>query len=192
VLTWKNLESDLVIADISAFMDQHHWLEALLFVYDSFEESVVYVTQNCYEQIIAHLGSDSRNELGGLLLGEIYRYPYNVEHNYPFLSIITDSIPSFDFRNTSVSLQMGTELWNRAQEFINKGKIVIGWYHSHPNLGAFFSHTDRATQKAFFNNPYSIGVVIDPVRFEVKSFIGPEAEELTNEFKIVDPGGDFL
>ncbi len=42
--------------------------------------------------------------------------------------------------------------------------MVVGWYHSHPNLGAFFSGTDRATQRAFFNRPYSVGLVVDPVR----------------------------
>ncbi|MHC9538742.1 MAG: hypothetical protein AB9903_04415 [Vulcanimicrobiota bacterium] len=39
------------------------------------------------------------------------------------------------------------------RKFVCKGKVMLGWYHSHPNIGAFFIHTDRATQKAFLNNP---------------------------------------
>ncbi|MGV8122488.1 MAG: Mov34/MPN/PAD-1 family protein [Candidatus Xenobiia bacterium LiM19] len=184
--TWKNLESDLIIDDISVFFEQKAWMPAFLFIYHSFLEPRIYITQECHGHIVTHLNSDTRNELGGLLLGDIYRFPYSVEHNYPFFSVITNSIESLSFRNTSVSLHMGTELWIRAQEHTSKGKSVIGWYHSHPNLGAFFSCTDRATQKAFFNNPFSLGVVIDPVRFEVQSFVGPDSEKLQTEFIIVD------
>lgn|GEM_PF-1704449 len=183
---WKNLESDLIIDDISVLFEQKAWMAAFLFIYHSFDEPDIYITNECHEHIITHLNSDITNELGGLLLGDIYRFSYSVEHNYPFFSVITNSIESLNFRNTSVSLHMGTELWSRAQEYIDKGKSVIGWYHSHPNLGAFFSCTDRATQKAFFNNPFSLGVVIDPVRFEVQSFVGPDSEKLHTEFIIVD------
>jgi proteasome lid subunit RPN8/RPN11 len=72
---------------------------------------------------------------------------------------------------------MGTEVWNRARERLGD-RIVVGWYHSHPNLGAFFSGTDRRTQRHFFNRPYSVGLVIDPVRGEEAWFVGPEATPL--------------
>jgi proteasome lid subunit RPN8/RPN11 len=64
---------------------------------------------------------------------------------------------------------------------------IVGWFHSHPNLGAFFSNTDRATQAAFFNQPYSIGWVIDPFTDDASRhqamFIGANAQ-------FVEPG-DF-
>jgi proteasome lid subunit RPN8/RPN11 len=61
------------------------------------------------------------------------------------------------------------------------GRIIVGWYHSHPKLGAFFSGTDRATQRAFFNHPYSVGLVVDPWRNEDAWFLGPEAASLTRQ-----------
>jgi proteasome lid subunit RPN8/RPN11 len=54
----------------------------------------------------------------------------------------------------------------------------LGWYHSHPNLGAFFSSTDRYTQKHFFNNDYSLGLVIDPIRNEEKYFLNKNSIEI--------------
>ncbi|MDQ7823355.1 MAG: Mov34/MPN/PAD-1 family protein [Candidatus Eremiobacteraeota bacterium] len=186
MLQWKNVESDLIINDISALLAGMDWLQAVRILGSSFDEPLIFTTERCHETIVAHLESDKRNELGGLLIGTLYKYPYRVRHNYPYLSIITDSVESLDFRNSSVSLRMGTELWNRAQSHLEKGKIIIGWYHSHPNLGAFFSGTDRATQRAFFNHPYSLGVVIDPVRFEVRSFIGPHCESLEKEGRVID------
>ena len=56
--------------------------------------------------------------------------------------------------------------------------MVTGWYHSHPNLGVFFSGVDRATQRAFFNQPYALGLVIDPIRNEEMVFYGGTSEQL--------------
>jgi len=81
-----------------------------------------------------------------------------------------------------VSLAMGTEIWDRARDLMARaGSMVVGWYHSHPNLGAFFSGTDRATQRAFFNRPYSVGLVVDPVRGEEAWFVGPASTPLRIE-----------
>ncbi|MCY1311905.1 hypothetical protein D9M70_622700 [compost metagenome] len=55
---------------------------------------------------------------------------------------------------------------------------MVGWYHSHPNLGAFFSGVDRKTQKDFFNSNYNLGLVIDPIRNEEKWFISSESIEV--------------
>jgi proteasome lid subunit RPN8/RPN11 len=55
---------------------------------------------------------------------------------------------------------------------------VVGWYHSHPNLGVFFSGTDRKTQRDFFNQSHSLGLVVDPIRLQEKWFIGPDSIEL--------------
>jgi proteasome lid subunit RPN8/RPN11 len=60
------------------------------------------------------------------------------------------------------------------------GKTVVGWYHSHPDLGVFFSGTDRRTQRAFFNQPHCIGLVVDPIGFQETWFIGPDSVELRN------------
>ena len=56
--------------------------------------------------------------------------------------------------------------------------MVVGWYHSHPDLGVSFSGTDRATQRVFFNRTYSVGLVVDPVRGEEAWFIGPDSVPL--------------
>ena len=85
-------------------------------------------------------------------------------------------------RTSGVSLAMGTEIWDRARDLMARtGSMVVGWYHSHPNLGAFFSGTDRATQRAFFNRPYSVGLVVDPVRGEEAWFVGPASTPLRIE-----------
>ena len=45
---------------------------------------------------------------------------------------------------------------------------LIGWYHSHPGLTAFMSSTDRATHRTYFDRPYNVSIVIDPINFHYR------------------------
>jgi len=49
---------------------------------------------------------------------------------------------------------------------LNKpGLNVVGWYHSHPGFGCWFSGTDINTQQSFEQlNPRAVGVVVDPIQ----------------------------
>ncbi len=52
----------------------------------------------------------------------------------------------------------------------NENLKIIGWWHSHPNLGCFLSSTDLLTQKYFFSKEYQVALVIDPFRNEFEFF----------------------
>jgi len=44
-------------------------------------------------------------------------------------------------------------------------EVVVGWYHSHPGFGCWFSSTDINTQQSFEQlNSRAVGVVIDPIQ----------------------------
>ena len=53
---------------------------------------------------------------------------------------------------------------------------VVGWYHSHPGFGCWFSGTDINTQQSFEQlNSRAVGIVVDPVqsvRGKVGKFFG--------------------
>jgi proteasome lid subunit RPN8/RPN11 len=143
--------------------------------------------RTCLEAAINHVGND-KNEVGGLLIGHVWKNNLTPDDASHPLVILEDCIPSIVYRNSSVSLEMGTEIWGRINERLSEDQIVVGWYHSHPNLGAFFSGTDRRTQKAFFYHRYSVGWVIDPIRDEQKIFIGSESDEYHLPFLVIDHG----
>lgn len=43
--------------------------------------------------------------------------------------------------------------------------MVVGWYHSHPGFGCWFSGTDITTQQSFEQlNARAVGIVVDPVQ----------------------------
>jgi proteasome lid subunit RPN8/RPN11 len=109
-------------------------------------------------------------EAGGLLLGR------RVGVAAPGTIVSIESfVPSTDFDGTGVSLTMGTKVWDDARPHLDAGYVVVGWVHSHPNLGAFFSGTDRKTQRAFFAKPWQVGLCVDPVRGQSAWFFGPES-----------------
>ena len=151
----------------------------------------LFILNSCYDKIIKHVKSDSK-EIGGLLLGKILiKKQYNVNTSISVVMIL-DSVPSKVHKNTSVSLEMSTEIWNSANKRTTDNLIIIGWYHSHPDLGAFFSGTDRKTQRSFFNHEYSVGWVIDPIRNEQKIFTGKESTEYFSNFICLRQNTDII
>jgi proteasome lid subunit RPN8/RPN11/ubiquitin-protein ligase len=119
-------------------------------------------------------------EQAGLLIGYAYEHAESngAKETRRYIVRVTDAIPAKDNEATPVSVKIPPATWSEAQPFLNAGKLVVGWYHSHPNLGAFFSGTDRRTQAALFNHGYSIGWVIDWVRKEEGFFVGSDSKSL--------------
>lgn len=141
----------------------------------------LYVTRACLEEVCMHVGSSS-DEVGGLLMGRAFE----VHEGSDPIVVIEQAMESLDFMNTAVSLKMNTEIWERAHAAFENGRCVVGWYHSHPNLGAFFSATDRSTQQAFFSQPYSVGWVLDSDRVEQKVFVKQDSIEYPVPLIILD------
>jgi proteasome lid subunit RPN8/RPN11 len=115
-------------------------------------------------------------ERGGLLAGTpVYAGTGN---GAIALVHVTRAIPGENDNATPLSLRLDAAVWSRANASLQPGEAVIGWFHSHPGIGAFFSDTDRRTQAAFFPHAFSLGWVIDPVRDEHAWFVGALSEPL--------------
>ena len=53
--------------------------------------------------------------------------------------------------------------------------VVVGWYHTHLDLGTFMSDRDLRTQRGGFPHPHQVAVVVDPIKGEVAAFAnGPD------------------
>lgn len=149
------------------------------------------IEHSVLSKVLAHLGKQS-HEQGGLLLGYAYGQVASADQVSSICAIVvTDSLASVDYDASEVSLRMESRLWDQARARLNNpatpGLLVIGWYHSHPNLGAFFSGTDRRTQAAFFAHPYSVGWVIDPIRAEHACYCGPASEPFGDGRTLLQP-----
>lgn len=146
------------------------------------------ITSGCLAAILTHLDA-SRAELGGLLVGQAYGGLNGKAE--PQIVAVNRSVESKAFDSTGVSLRMETAVWDLARPLLGPGAAIVGWYHSHPDLGAFFSDTDRTTQRSFFRQAFSVGIVIDPVRKQLRAYLGPDSTEIPAENVMVcgDDGG---
>jgi proteasome lid subunit RPN8/RPN11 len=142
----------------------------------------VIVTGVVRAAVRAHLGS-SADERGGLLLGEVFAEDPGVVSTSVAV-LVSCAVPALDFSSSGISLRMESGVWERARLARRPGELVVGWYHSHPGLGAFFSATDRRTQAAFFANPYSVGWVVDPLLAEEAFFIGHDCAAPTGLYTL--------
>jgi proteasome lid subunit RPN8/RPN11 len=129
------------------------------------------VPRSVREAVVLHLQGSSAEQVG-LLLGEVFVDDGAMSIATTRAVMLTNSVPALDFASSAVSLRMESGVWERARLTRAPQELIVGWYHSHPGLGAFFSTTDRRTQAAFFPHPYSVGWVIDPIDAAEAFFIG--------------------
>lgn len=129
------------------------------------ESTRVLIEPDAILAVGAHLGL-APHEQGGLLIGEVF-----ADQSSSFI-LVSEAVASTEFDASSISLRMQSSVWSLARERLDGQRLIVGWYHSHPDLGAFFSGTDRRTQAAFFTHAYSLGWVIDPFRAEQAWYLG--------------------
>ncbi len=116
----------------------------------------------------------SRQEVAGLLCGRVW-----TDDRDRALVAIDHAIPATEHVETSgVHVSFRAEAWDSLSSSISAlegGVLLVGWFHTHPGLGAFFSGTDLRTQRGAFREPWQLGLVMDPIRGEVQAFRGPDA-----------------
>lgn len=174
-MKWIDKEPDIKVTPLSRCLDGGSALSAIEVLISSVHCPYVYMPDKVKQSVMSHI-LDNKTESGGLLLGEVISAD-SLKEGIVCIKV-TRAIPCNKFDATSVSLSMGPEVWSSARLYSNECNFVVGWYHSHPNIGAFFSGTDRKTQAEFFNQEYSVGLVIDPIRSEECWFLGKDSKPI--------------
>lgn len=145
----------------------------------------VLIARDVHARVLAQLRRQPVED-GGLLLGT----PYHLPQRPAQVAVIEvlDAVPAPSTSGTVVSLRMDGEVWSVANRRLDAlhGRLpfvrVVGWYHSHPGFGAFFSDTDRRTQAAFFREPYGVGWCVDPSDDSHACFVGAASVAAAFEF----------
>ncbi len=160
MIEWKEEQSDVDILDFDSFD----------FIKYKFNKNIIlpYLENDfrifCVEKEWHHMweyGATSENELGGLLLGNVFLYKKK------YIRVIDQILYNQDYHHSKTHLILNSSLWQNANQFLfdSQGKqikTVLGWFHTHPNFLPFFSTTDRKTQE-IFDFPFSIGIVFNPI-----------------------------
>jgi hypothetical protein len=173
-LAWRDTSPPIASHPLPVLADEHGLAAALEAFAASREAALCVVMPRTLRAQVDAFLVGHRVEAGGLLLGR--RYAVGDDGATPLVSV-EHFVPGRVFEGTGVSLALGTALWDDARPLLDAGLVVVGWVHSHPDLGAFFSGTDRRTQRAFFSQPWQFGLCIDPVRGEEAWFHGADSRD---------------
>ena len=121
----------------------------------------VYIKQSTYKALEKLALSDTSKELGSILIGD-----YSLELGKTHL-VISDYIEAKYTDASASTLTFTHETWDyihKEHELRYPQKKIIGWQHTHPNYGIFLSNYDTFIQENFFNMPFQVAYVIDPIQ----------------------------
>lgn len=119
----------------------------------------VFISPLALLKMLRHGRAGIPMEVVGLLLGEFI-------DDYTIKVVDTFSMPQ---RGNTVSIEDIDPVYQTTMlEYLKqtgRPEAVVGWYHSHPGFGCWFSGTDMNTQQSFEQlNPRAVGVVVDPIQ----------------------------
>jgi proteasome lid subunit RPN8/RPN11 len=126
------------------------------------------ISDRAYKAIIKHAREDQKIEICGILIGEIFKDP-----NGPYLEI-SDIIRGEHADNQAGQVMFTHETWehiNSVKDGQFPDKRIVGWYHTHPRFGIFLSDQDVFIHKNFFDKPWQVAFVFDPIQEEEGFFI---------------------
>ena len=112
------------------------------------------------QQILDYTATDTDNELAGILLGT----PEESEDGIKLM--ITAMIKAKKTVATSTSVTITHDTWeqiHREKEILYPEMTIVGWFHTHLGSGNGLSESDQFIQQHFFNLPWQVALVIDPI-----------------------------
>jgi proteasome lid subunit RPN8/RPN11 len=124
------------------------------------DELPIFVDLDVMRDMEAHAISNTRVELGGVMLG---RQCVDSDGK-PFVTI-TNSLRAEHYQATRGSFKFTHETWNQITNQRNQFQPdleMVGWYHTHPGWTVFLSPMDLFICNNFFNRPLDVALVIDP------------------------------
>ena len=120
----------------------------------------IFVDLDVMRDMEAHALTDTRVELGGVMLGQ---QCIDTQGN-PFV-VIKESLRAEHYHATKGSFTFTHDTWSeitrRRAEF-HSDLEMVGWYHTHPGWNVFLSGMDNFICDNFFNRPLDVALVIDP------------------------------
>ncbi len=138
----------------------------------------VIIGQRARSEMIEHSRRSGQRsvEVGGMLIGD--KSVVTADGADRIDVHVTDAllIPA---RDASVAhVTFGPDDWSWVDRVLDEqypGKARLGWYHTHPTQGIFFSKKDRDVHSVF-TEPHQLALVIDPRTFEAGAFYWADAE----------------
>lgn len=125
------------------------------------------------ETMAAHALGDVSSEVGGVLLGAAFRKAGEL-----FVEVHA-ALPAETDDHGPIHFTFNADAWarvhrDRAERYPELD--IVGWFHTHPGLGIFFSGDDVVVHSAAFVLPWHVALVIDPLSKRIGCFGWDDAE----------------
>ncbi len=133
----------------------------------------VFMTYACLKQMLAHTQRNLNAEVGGILLGQIFRSDRGI------VTVLAEAVAAARTEAGLGHVTFSHETWADLYQYLESlatDADIVGWYHTHPGFGVFFSNQDRFIQENFFGGPGQVGIVLDPVADSVLLFVSHQGE----------------
>ena len=148
----------------------------------------IVVQRSVVEAVHEHGQSDTGVEICGVLVG-------NVHHDRisPYL-LIDGHIPGDKATSKQTQVTFTADTWNSIQKVMEEkyqGKKIVGWYHTHPGFGVFLSGMDLFIQDNFFNLPWQVAWVYDPIAGIDGMFVWHEGRSEKRDFLVEENMGEW-
>jgi proteasome lid subunit RPN8/RPN11 len=120
----------------------------------------IFLRQETLREMVIYSKTEMSRELGGVMIGDFYKY------GKTHWLEIAGYVPARHYVNTSASFKFTVESWaaiTREKEKRFNDKPIVGWHHTHPRYGIFLSSYDKFIHNHFFNMPWQVALVVDPV-----------------------------
>ncbi len=111
------------------------------------------------QQMIEYAATNTTCELGGMLIGRVVA-------GTPAIVIVEAVIQAKYTSAVQASITFTHETWQdilAVKDRVYPNQKIIGWFHTHPGFGIFLSNYDLHIHKNFFDLPWQIAYVIDPL-----------------------------
>ena len=166
---------------------------------DDPKTSPVYLSWKAYKRMVGYALRYANNELEQSTWREVYGVLVGyIEDNKRV--IIKDSIPIMVGSEYGFELEpihyvdvsdINTNIFHQSLDS-NSQDFIVGWWHSHPSFGHFFSEVDIMNQIGYqVPNPFAVGLVFDHCEKNEES-LGVKALRLMEPDKGMESSYDFV
>lgn len=142
----------------------------------------VYLAEGFLGEVFSYArGGDVNLEHFGLILGQL-SYDPTRRITWVDLNYLIDTPPEIraGAMGVEVSAEQMARMFDEADAIRTQpnfeGEVTAGWWHSHPNLGIFFSGIDKDNQRTVYGKGWQVGLVVDPIRDQWGMFRGKDSE----------------
>ncbi len=151
------LETESVVTENSVVSLPMNFVSVGTVEHDSVQ---IYIKQDVYKRIEKFAKEEMSKEVGSILIGDY------VDEKDRKTVIISNYIEAKYTDASASTLTFTHETWDYVYKEKDKkyaDKKIVGWQHTHPGYGIFLSNYDIFIQENFFNLPWQIAYVVDPI-----------------------------